>query len=193
MKKLNDRIAKEDQERAKKGGASVAEDVMLLRAMKKRVSVLCDSEEYLSLYRKHIQTGGNGNEETPSSSSSSPSSSSSLSGLPPHHSHNKLRDTDDYYLQNGHTFSYNNEILFSYDVCGGCEAHALMLGYKRNLWIDIDIDIGKEKDGKDAGVDVVVDVDEVEIQRRVDSLPLLESLDKKYTRDNVNFVKCPKV
>eukprot|EP01031_Cornospumella_fuschlensis_P035706 gene35706-43303_t len=47
------------------------------------------------------------------------------SGLPPHPSQNKLRDLDEAYL--AHIFSFNQEILTSFDLCAPCEAHALLL------------------------------------------------------------------
>lgn len=46
--------------------------------------------------------------------------------LPPHTSFNKLRDVEDVYEEQGHIFSLNREILGSFDVCGACEAHALL-------------------------------------------------------------------
>lgn len=39
---------------------------------------------------------------------------------------NKLRDAEDKYTADGHSFSFNKELLFSFDVCGNCEAHAIM-------------------------------------------------------------------
>lgn len=47
-------------------------------------------------------------------------------GLRPHPSQNKLRDFEDKYLQGGHIFSFNGEILCSVDLCASCEAHALL-------------------------------------------------------------------
>ena len=51
-------------------------------------------------------------------------------GLKKHFAKNKLRDMDDKYFDEGHIFSLNGEILGSYDVCAGCEAHAMMIGIK---------------------------------------------------------------
>lgn len=82
-------------------------------------------------------------------------------GLPQHTSQNKLRDVEEKYADEGHMFSFNREILMSFDVCGPCEAHAMLLSIKLKL------------------------ADSVE-----NALPLAK-LDKKYTKDDVNFAKCP--
>lgn len=82
-------------------------------------------------------------------------------GLPPHPSLNKLREVEEKYVEAGHMFSFNREILMSYDVCGACEAHAMLVSVKRGL---------------------------------ADSLQTalsLAQLDRKYTKDDVNFAKCP--
>ena len=84
-------------------------------------------------------------------------------GLPPHTSQNKLRDVEQSYVDDGHMFSFNREILMSFDVCGPCEAHAMLLSVKLKL------------------------ADSVE-----NALPLAK-LDSKYTKDNANFAKCPVV
>ena len=46
---------------------------------------------------------------------------------------NKLRETEDKYGRDGHAFSFNSEILYTYDVCGNCEAHALLFGLEKGL------------------------------------------------------------
>lgn len=81
--------------------------------------------------------------------------------LPPHPSQNKLRDVEEKYVENGHMFSFNREILMSFDVCGPCEAHAMLLSVEKGLADSID-----------------------------SALPLAK-LDRKYTEGNVNFAKCP--
>jgi len=47
-------------------------------------------------------------------------------GLPAHHANNKLRDVDDKYYEGKHIFAFNGEIVCSFDICGACEAHALL-------------------------------------------------------------------
>jgi hypothetical protein len=81
--------------------------------------------------------------------------------LPPHPSQNKLRDVEEKYVQNGHMFSFNREILMSFDVCGPCEAHAMLRS----------IELGLAKD--------------------VDSALPLSKLDRKHRQENPNFAKCP--
>ena len=83
-------------------------------------------------------------------------------GLPPHSSQNKLRDVEEKYVEQGHMFSFNREIIMSFDVCGSCEAHAMLLSVKLGLASSIQ-----------------------------DALPLVK-LDSKYRKGNVNFAKCPR-
>lgn len=47
--------------------------------------------------------------------------------LPFHDSKNKLRDAPNEVFAEGHDFSLNRELLFSYDVCGACEAHSILI------------------------------------------------------------------
>lgn len=54
-------------------------------------------------------------------------------GLKRHFAENKLRDTEDRFVDDGHSFSWNGEILYSYDVCGNCEAHAILLDMGKSL------------------------------------------------------------
>lgn len=82
-------------------------------------------------------------------------------GLPQHPSHNKLREVEEKYVQHGHMFSFNREILLSFDVCGPCEAHAMLLS----------IELGLAKDVEAA-------------------LPLAK-MNRKHLQGNPNFVKCP--
>lgn len=53
--------------------------------------------------------------------------------LKPHPAKNKLRDVDEKFVEGGHVFSFNIEILGSFDVCGNCEAHALLAGVEFGL------------------------------------------------------------
>jgi hypothetical protein len=57
----------------------------------------------------------------------------SQSKLPLHESNNKLRDFDEIFSENGHLFSFNREILGTFDLCGPCEAHALLVGVEKGL------------------------------------------------------------
>ena len=41
-------------------------------------------------------------------------------------SNDKLRDVDEHYFATGHVFLFNQELLCSFDVCGSCEAHAIL-------------------------------------------------------------------
>jgi len=72
---------------------------------------MCMSEEYLERYRAYLNHVG----------------------LPQHPtgSVNRLRDTEDVFTEGGHCFAFNRELLFSYDVCGGCEAHALLYSMRQ--------------------------------------------------------------
>ena len=80
------------------------------------IQQLCLSEEYLNRYKNMI----------------------SKEGVQVQKSSNFLRDTHDYYDEKGHVFSYNTIILYSYDVCGNCEAHALLLALKLGLATSIE-------------------------------------------------------
>lgn len=96
-------------------------------------------DDYLEIYKKHLES----------------------EGLSLHIIANRLRDSEDKYHEDGHIFSYSREILYSYDVCGSCEAHALQLGLRLKLSDDVYL------------------------------LPTLRELDKKYTHGNLDFAKCP--
>jgi hypothetical protein len=43
------------------------------------------------------------------------------------HGKNKLREVESAYTRDGHAFRYNGELLYSFDVCAACEAHAFEL------------------------------------------------------------------
>ena len=51
--------------------------------------------------------------------------------------------------------------MYSYDICGNCEAHAMLLA----------VQIG--------------------LAQTVDHAPTLALIDKKHTKNNPNFAKCP--
>lgn len=86
-------------------------------------------------------------------------------GYPPHASENKLRDVEEKYLENGHIFSFNREILCSFDVCGSCEAHALLYTTGK----------GGMSEGKS-----------IEEAATLSAIPV-QSIEK-----NIDFMKCPK-
>lgn len=88
----------------KASGVDVESEVKQLQDIRSRVSAACLSEEYLQRYRGVLQR----------------------EGFPPHSSENKLRDAEDIYTEQGHAFGYNRDILYSFDVCGNCEAHAIV-------------------------------------------------------------------
>ena len=75
----------------------------------------------------------------------------------------KLRDKDvaDYFLQNNHAFSFNYEIIMSYDICGNCEAHGMLLAIEKGL------------------------------SNSIESAPTLNRLERKFTMNNKNFLSCP--
>jgi len=133
--KLDDRIASLTQ-----GGLDFPAELTKFRALRSRVRKVCLTEEYLERYRKMIHD----------------------QGYQQHQSNNKLRDTADEYVDKGHCFSFNSDILFSYDICGPCEAHAILFAVSTGLATSID------------------------------AAPLLKDLDPALIKGNPNFAKCPK-
>lgn len=99
-------------------------------------------------------------------------------GFPRHPSENKLRDVEEKYSTNGHVFSFNREILCSFDVCGSCEAHAILHSLEKS---------GKLK--YDAGSKVLIQDVSVDA---VESAPKLSEMNVEELKDIVNFKKCPK-
>jgi hypothetical protein len=137
---LNERISRLKRER----GVDVMEQVELLRALRDRATKLCLSAEYLHRYRAYLKG----------------------EGLLAHPSENKLRDVEERFFEEGHAFSFNKDILLSFDVCGPCEAHAMLLGLQ------------------------------MRIATSVESAPTLSQLQadssrRKLIQGNVNFIKCP--
>eukprot|EP00607_Mallomonas_marina_P008414 CAMPEP_0182424526 /NCGR_PEP_ID=MMETSP1167-20130531/10729_1 /TAXON_ID=2988 /ORGANISM="Mallomonas Sp, Strain CCMP3275" /LENGTH=344 /DNA_ID=CAMNT_0024604397 /DNA_START=919 /DNA_END=1956 /DNA_ORIENTATION=+ len=122
-------------------GVDFDAELQMLKDMRERVTKVCLSEEYLEVYRKHLNGFG--------------LSQHSAGGT------NRLRDTEDKFAEGGHSFSLNREILYSYDVCGGCEAHALLYSVKNKLVSSIS------------------------------EAPLLRDLDTKHRTSNLDFLKCP--
>ena len=132
--KLDARIAALTQ-----SGVDFPAELTKFRALRSRVRKLCLTDEYLERYRQMIS--GQGHQK--------------------HQSNNKLRDTADEYVDKGHCFSFNSDILFSYDICGPCEAHALLWAVNRGL------------------------------AATVDAAPPLKDIDPALLKGNPNFVKCP--
>eukprot|EP00602_Paraphysomonas_sp_CaronLab_P013615 CAMPEP_0185040140 /NCGR_PEP_ID=MMETSP1103-20130426/37862_1 /TAXON_ID=36769 /ORGANISM="Paraphysomonas bandaiensis, Strain Caron Lab Isolate" /LENGTH=302 /DNA_ID=CAMNT_0027579321 /DNA_START=538 /DNA_END=1447 /DNA_ORIENTATION=+ len=92
-------------EKLRKEGVDVDGNLRLLKDMRKTVTEYCLSERALDIYRRHL--------------------SKSLSQHP---KGNKLRDVPDEYVSGGHCFNIEpsvRELIYSFDVCGGCEAHAI--------------------------------------------------------------------
>ena len=96
----------------KRRGVDVNGEVAMLGEMRNRVTHLCMRDEVLKKYRDFIE----------------------MLGFPKHPagSTNHLRDTDDKYGSEGHCFSINREMLYSYDLCGSCEAHAIIFDVQKN-------------------------------------------------------------
>jgi hypothetical protein len=82
-------------------------------------------------------------------------------GVTKHSVRNKLRDVEDKYVEDGHVFSFNGEILYSYDVCGGCEAHAILYALRHGL------------------------------AESVATAPTLDELTSSQRYGNVDFINCP--
>lgn len=145
-KKLDERI--ESLTRFQK--INVTAEVLLLQKIRFRVSTICLEPEYLERYRAFIEK----------------------QGFPQHSSENKLRDAEDIYTEQGHAFGYNRDILYSYDVCGNCEAHAIEFQLKRVV-----------REGK-----------QIDVLARVDQAALLKDLRKKRGEELIQlpeFLKCP--
>ena len=106
---------------------------------------MCLSDEYLRRYQTYLVA----------------------QGLHSHPSGNKLRDVEDRFSDGGHEFSFNREILYSFDVCGHCEAHAILLAVKYDLG-------SLTKDNN------------------IQSAAVLKNLPAKYTSSYVQLFKCPK-
>ncbi len=103
------------------------------------VSQLCLSKKYLAKYRSHLK-----------------------GLLDPKQSVNKLRDVENEYVEGGHLFSLNGELIFSFDVCGNCESHAMLFSMEKGL------------------------------ARDVSSAKTLDELDKSLTKGIKAFANCPK-
>lgn len=133
-RRLDERIAE-----LKANGVNIDKEIQILKDLRRRTSEICHTELYLSVYKKKLED----------------------EGYHEHFSDNRLRDAEDLYSDNGHAFSFNRDILYSFDVCGNCESHAFLLALNLGL------------------------------ATSVNDAPGLRTLDPKYTTNNVNFLKCP--
>ena len=88
----------------KSAGFDVDAEVELLKLLKQEVAATCGDLSYLQHYRKVLNRDK----------------------LKQHGVVNKLREVDDVYFEEGHVFSYGNEILYSFDICNSCKAHAIL-------------------------------------------------------------------
>lgn len=100
-------------------------------------------------------------------------------GYPQHSSNNKLRDVEEKYAENGHIFSFNREIICSFDICGSCEAHAIL------------INLGSKTAAAGGGKSTFV-TEVVKSRENLDDQPTLSQMDLSLLKDNVDFAKCPK-
>jgi hypothetical protein len=128
-------------EELKSRGVNIDAEIALLGKLRARVTALCLQESYLERYRSFLHSQGYGGH--------------------PSGNKNHLRDTEDKYADGGHSFSFNREILYSYDVCGPCEAHAILYSMQRDR------------------------------EATVDNAKTLMFLDSASRIGNVNFAKCP--
>ena len=90
------------------------------------------------------------------------------------YNNNKLRESDDYYFNKGHAFSYNGDLIHSFDICGNCEAHALLLTITSTSTTE-----------KGHNSDLYY------TQTNVSNLPTLFELTIEQRRGNKQFDKCP--
>ena len=99
-------------------GVDIEKEIHMLKALQVRVSPYCLQDDTLKKYQTCIQK----------------------MGYWPHPSGtvNHLRDTEDKYGREGHAFSLNKEIMYTYDVCGNCEAHAMMYSINNGLAVDVE-------------------------------------------------------
>ena len=125
-------------------GVDIRQQVQTLGQLRERVSEMCFTNEYLNRYKKYLQA----------------------EGLQAHQSANKLRDVEDRYSEAGHEFSINREILYSFDVCGNCEAHAILVSLEHDL-------------GSKPSANTIM------------TATVLKDLESKYRENNVRLFKCP--
>ena len=90
-----------------KNGYNIAEEIKLLQLIKEKVSGICLDLSYLERYKTII-------------------SNKELMNQP----YNRLRDVDKSFYDANHVFFFNRELLYSFDVCSGCESHAILYTLK---------------------------------------------------------------
>jgi len=95
-------------------GVDLKAEVALLRQLRSRAQEVCFTEERLGIYKKHFRK----------------------LGMVPHKKaeSNNLKDVEDDF--NTYAFSLNKAIVYSFDVCGGCEASAM----------ELSLSLGRRKD-----------------------------------------------
>ena len=101
-----------------------------------------------------------------------------------------MRDTSNELVDDGHAFSWNGDILFSFDVCGHCEAHALLVGLMK--WQALTHRSGSGNGNTDYNTTNI----SKEISRDISptimaQLPAVKDLHYKEYANNPNFKNCP--
>ena len=94
-------------------GVDVQDEVAKLQTLQAQASSYCLQDDILKIYQAFISSKGWKKHRAGTS--------------------NHLRDTEDKYGIEGHAFSLNQEIMYTYDVCGNCEAHALLVSVEKGL------------------------------------------------------------
>jgi hypothetical protein len=82
---------------------------------------------------------------------------------------------EDKYIDEKHTFSFNRELLYSFDVCGNCEAHAILFSIDENSNNSNRISSSIESSMKS----------------KIENSPTLMKIDPELLKNNINFKKCP--
>ena len=154
-----------------RGKANVTAEVALLRSIRSRVRGLCLSDSYLRRYTRYLR------------GHVSPTSDKSFVNgtwnLPLYVGTNKLRDVEDKFLVEGQAFEFNHNQLYAYDVCGPCEAHAILLR------------IDKRAFGRD--IPPLKELNKDEVDALVRKQPLIKDLRRqdKDVQSNPHFAHCP--
>lgn len=94
-------------------------------------------------------------------------------GLAPHRSHNRLRDVEDQYYDKGHVLSFNGAMITSFDVCGSCEAHAIL----RHIQIE-----NSQRSNASTLEDYIL---------KIAQAPSLFQMNTKLFVGDLNFARCP--
>lgn len=166
-KKLDERITHLQQEKK----ANIAAEVVLLRSVRTRVGSLCLQDEYLERYKAYLG-GKTMSKDTEFSDHGDTTLHATVNT-------NKLRDSDSKFTDKGYTFDFNHEKLFTYDVCGPCEAHAILLKIDKKVYGSTDM----------GNINGIIDKDEIDAL--VIQQPLLKDLNRDQVKGNPNFANCP--